>query len=173
MRKLRILRVVSLALFVLGTLGLSNSSVYGQGANKAKGGKVCGDPTVKCKTTVPFEANDLPFQIPANANIWESAEFYAVILKSVSSPNDSCDVFVPEAERLAAQSLFPKMKVFSSRCTMAGAVYFSNVAPNQQFMAVFAGTTKAQANQMLATVKATGKYPGANIRKMQTGFNGT
>ena len=40
-------------------------------------------------------------------------------------------------------------------------------------MAVFAGRTKAEAAKVLAQVKATGKFPGANLRLMQAGFNGT
>jgi hypothetical protein len=40
-------------------------------------------------------------------------------------------------------------------------------------MAIYAGTTIADANRMLAAVKATGKFPGANIRRMRTSFNGT
>ena len=41
-------------------------------------------------------------------------------------------------------------------------------------MAVYAGTTLAQAKRFLNAVKATtGKFPGANIRPMRTGFNGT
>ena len=39
-------------------------------------------------------------------------------------------------------------------------------------MAVYAGKAPAEANRMLAAVKATGKFPGANIRRMRTGFNG-
>lgn len=170
----QILRIALLGIFALSTFGLSNSSlVYAQGGKKPQGAKVCGDPTVPCKTTGTFDANDLAFQIPANANIWESVDFYAIILKSVSSPDDNCDTFVPEVERLEAQSLFPKMKVFSSRCTMGGGLYYTNVTPNYQFMAVYAGATKAQADRKLVTVKATGKFPGANIRKMRVGFNGT
>jgi pyruvate kinase len=40
-------------------------------------------------------------------------------------------------------------------------------------MAVYAGTTLADANLMLAKVKAAGKYPSANVRRMRAAFNGT
>jgi hypothetical protein len=40
-------------------------------------------------------------------------------------------------------------------------------------MAVYAGATPSEAKRILATIKATGKFPGANIRRMRTGFNGT
>jgi hypothetical protein len=99
--------------------------------------------------------------------------FYAIILKTVKSPDDDCKIFVPEKERLAAQALFPDHKVFSSRCTEPGELYYTNTSANAHFMAVYAGTTLAEANRTLATVQATGKFAGANIRRMRAGFNGT
>jgi hypothetical protein len=134
---------------------------------------VCGNPTVPCKTTATFEPYDLPFRLPKTAVIYDTDLFYAIILKSVSAKDDDCDVFVPEEERLATQALFPDHKVFSSRCAMAGALSYSNTNPNQHFMAVYAGMTPAEANRMLAAVKATGKVPGANLRRMRATFNGT
>ena len=85
----------------------------------------------------------------------------------------SCDLFIPETERLAAQALFPDNKVFSSRCVEPGELFYTNVNENQRLMAVYAGATLAQAKRVLAQVKATGKFAGANIRRMRTGFNGT
>ena len=78
---------------------------------------VCGNPNLPCKTIATFEPNDLPFRLPAKAVIYDTELFYAVMLTSVKSPDDNCDVFVSERERLAAQALFPDHKVFSSRCT--------------------------------------------------------
>jgi hypothetical protein len=40
-------------------------------------------------------------------------------------------------------------------------------------MAVYAGMSLAEANRLLASVKATGKFPGANIRRMRAMINGT
>jgi len=134
---------------------------------------VCGNPNLACKTTATFEPNDLPFRLPANAVIYDTELFYAVMLKSVKSPNDNCDVFVPEPERLAAQALFPDHKVFASRCTDPGHLYYTNTSANAHFMAVYAGATLAEANRMLAMVQATGKFTGANIRRLRAGFNGT
>jgi hypothetical protein len=134
---------------------------------------ICGDPNAACKTIGTFEPNDLRFRLPANAVIYDTDLFYAVILKSVSSRDGDCQTFVPESTRLAAQALFPDHKVFSSRCAEPGTVYYSNTSPKAQFMAVYAGMTLAEANTMLAAVKATGKFPGANIRRMRAGFNGT
>lgn len=134
---------------------------------------VCFDPTVKCDTSVQFEPNDLPFQVRPDGVIVESEFFYAVILKSLKVADDNCETFVSEAERLQTQALFPRQKVFSSRCADPGYLYYTNVAPSMRFLGVYAGATKAQAAQTLARVKATGKFPGANVRRMRAGFNGT
>ena len=105
--------------------------------------------------------------------IYDSDLFYAVILRSVPSPEESCDNFIPEPERLAAQTLFTQNKVFTTRCAEPGQVSYSNTNPKAQFMAVYAGPTQADANRMLATVLATKKFPGANIRRMSAMINGT
>jgi hypothetical protein len=134
---------------------------------------ICGNPTAPCKTIATFQAYDLPFRLPENAVIYDTELFYAIILKSVSAPDDNCDIFVPEDERLAPQALFPANKVFSSRCAEPGGLSYTNTNPNQHFMAVYAGMTVAEANRMLGAVKAIGKFPGANIRRMRAVMNGT
>jgi len=136
-------------------------------------GTICGNPKVACRTEVTFQPHDLPFRLSQNAVIWESELFYAVMLKSKPAKDDNCDVFIPETDRLAAQALFPDRKVFASRCVEPGEMYYTNTKPNQRIMAVYAGKTLAEANRVLAAVKATGKFPGANVRRMRTGFNGT
>jgi len=137
---------------------------------------VCGDPTVRCRTgQVEFPPYNLPFQIPRRAVIWETEPFYAIILKSlrVKDEFDECERFISEEDRLAAQAIFPRNKVFASRCMEPGDLYYTNTDPKQRFIAVYAGRTRTQADQMLLKVKATGKYPGANVRQMRAGFNGT
>ena len=136
---------------------------------------ICGDPTVRCPTSVEFQSYQLPFRIPPNAVIWETEKFYAVILKSVrdESKGSDCNVFIPEAEREAAQALFPRNKVFASRCFETGDLFYTGVAEDSQFMAVYAGRTRAEGLALLEKVKATGKYPGANLRRISSGFNGT
>jgi hypothetical protein len=134
---------------------------------------VCGDPTVPCKTSVEFKPYQLPFVVPKDGVIADSEKFYAVILKSLRDAAQDCTVAVPESERLKAQELFPRNKVFASRCNDPEELYYSNLADGQQFMAVFAGRTRAEAERVLAKVKAAGKYPGAYLRHMTTGFNGT
>ena len=134
---------------------------------------VCGDPRVPCKTTGTFEPHDLPFRLPANAVIYDTELFYAAILKSVGTSEEDCDVFVPESERLTAQALFPDHKVFTSRCPDVESLFYINVSPKHRIMAVYAGTTLIEARRLLESIKAAGKFPGANIRRMRTGFNGT
>jgi len=126
-----------------------------------------------CKTSVTFRPNDLPFRVPANSVIIDTELFYAIILKSVPAKGDDCSVFVPETERLQTQALFPDRKVFASRCVDVENLFYTNVKPTFRIMAVYAGTTPAEAKRVLQSVKAMGKFPGANIRPMRTGFNGT
>lgn len=161
---------------LVALIGLTLPTAFTATAQKRKPAKrltVCGNPNVTCPSELTFEPHDLPFRFPQNAVIYDTELFYAVILKSVTSPVDSCDNFIPEPERLAAQILFPNNKVFSSRCAEPGQLSYTNTNPRSQFMAVYAGLTQAQANRMLASVQATGKFPGANIRRMRAVMNGT
>jgi len=142
---------------------------------------ICGNPQVACRTSVTFQANDLPFRVPKDAVIIDTVPFYAIILRSVDAPGDSCNVFISESDRLAAQALFPDHKVFSSRCTDPENLFYldiskrkiTNLSETHRIMAVYAGTSLPEARRFLETVKATGKFPGANIRQLRTGFNGT
>lgn len=161
---------IILILFVLFTL----SSVLI--AQRRIIGSVCGDPTAKCRTASNFQPYELPFDHGGpNAIIAESKPFYAIILKSVKLPQDQtgCDDKFPEAERLEAQSLFAKNKVFAKRCDEPAQNYYTNVANNTTFLAVYAGQTLAQAKAFLKKVEATGKFSGATIRRMRAGINGT
>jgi len=74
---------------------------------------------------------------------------------------------------LAAQALFPDHKVFSSCCTEPGSLFYTTIDDKYRIMAVYAGTTLAESKRVLAAVKATGIFPGAYVRRMRTGFNGT
>ena len=134
---------------------------------------VCGNPNSACPSTATFEPHDLRFRVPRNAVIWETELFYAVVLKSMNASDENCDLHIPESERLAAQALFPGRKVFASRCVEPGTLYYTNTRPNTRLMAVYAGPTLAEANRILAAAKATGKFPGAFVRRMRAGFNGT
>ena len=169
------------ALIVIATL-IASVTANAQTHRPVKhGGQICGNPKVACKTSATFEANDLPFQVGKDMVIVDTLPFYAVMLKSMAVKDDNCDVFIPEADRLAAQALFPNNKVFSSRCIDPENLFYADVtsrtpryfSETHRLMAVYAGKTMAEAQKMLEAVKATGKYPGANIRRMRTGFNGT
>ena len=162
---------ILLAIVLLVTAG--SSLGIAQRRDRAIRATVCGNPQQACKTTVPFEPYDLPFRVPKDAAISDTELFYAIILKSVGMSDQDCDVFVPETERLAAQSLFPTHKVFTSRCPDIETKAYTNVSSNHRFMAVYAGHTSTEAQRMLKAVKATGKFPAASIRRMRTGYNGT
>ncbi len=164
--------VFVIPLFMTGSL----ADVAGQSRasrQRVKHASICGNPKVACKTVATFQPNDLPFRVPENSVIFDTELFYAVILKSVAAPEDNCETFVPETERLAAQALFPERKVFSSRCADVENLFYTNTDPKFRIMAVYGGSTLAEANRVLAAVKATGKFPSAYLRRMRTGFNGT
>jgi hypothetical protein len=162
-----------LALITAGALTQVAAGQSHVSHKRVQRGSVCGNPTVACKTTATFQPNDLPFRVPEKSVIFDTELFYAIVLKSVPANEGDCDVFVPEAERLETQGLFPDRKVFSSRCADIENLFYTNVNPNFRIMAVYAGATLAEANRLLAAVKTTGKFPGANLRRMRTGFNGT
>jgi hypothetical protein len=176
-KKLRI-AITGLALV---TLGGSFSILAGQRRRRPRHAAICGNPRITCKTTASFQLNDLSFEVPKNSVIVDTVPFYAVILKSVAVKDDNCDVFIAEGDRLAAQALFPDHKVFSSRCTDPENLFYADVSSRtpryfsetHRIMAVYAGTALPDANRLLEAVKATGKFPGANMRRMRTGFNGT
>jgi hypothetical protein len=164
----------ALVIAALPVLGVFDSATFAQKRRPVvKHLSVCGNPTLPCKSAATFEPNDLPFRLPEKAVIFDTELFYGIILKTVGRDETDCDVFVPEDERLRTQALFPDHKVFSSRCPDAPGVFYRNTSSKHRFMAVYAGTTLAEANGMLAVVRAIGKFPGANIRRMRTGFNGT
>src|SRR5256886_9898152 len=120
---------------------------------------VWGNPNVTCPTAFKFESYHLPFRMPQSAVIYDTDLFYAVILRSVASPADNCDNYLPEPDRLAAQILFPNNKVFTSRCAEPGQVSYSNTSAKAQFMAVYSGLTLAAAAPTAAPLESTGEIP--------------
>ncbi len=128
-------------------------------------GKVHPDPA---KPYPGFKPHELSFQTPNDGIArleYRSEPFYAIILKTVPACR------VTEQERLAVQALLPGHKVFATRfgCddNPEENIHYTNVNPVFGFIAVYAGTTPAQAGQILARVRAIGRFPGANIRQMQ------
>lgn len=177
MSRIRISSILHTSAFILVLIMASAANLaVGQShtqTQRARKGSICGNPLVACKTSVDFQPNDLPFRVPKNSVIFDTELFYAVILKSVTVGGDDCDTFVPEAERLEAQALFPDHKVFSSRCSEPENLFYTTINNKHRIMAVFGGTTLAESKRVLAIVKATGKFPDAYLRRMRTGFNGT
>ncbi len=144
--------------------------------SKIQLGKVCGNPQIKCRTgSFEFGKHELGYEVPRGGNVISDSEpFYAVILKTVKLQNDvNCENAISESERLEIQKVFPRNKVFALKCSDAGDVFYTNVAENINFIAVFAGRTMTEAKIFLKTIRTTGKYKGANLRKMQAGINGT
>jgi len=132
-------------------------------------GKVCGDPARAC---AGFQENDLSFSLPKDGKAHDetrSAPFFAVILRTA----ERCSI--KEAEQKEAQALFPRNKVFYVRfeCddNVENNVSYTNVNKKFAFLAVYAGEERAAAEQLLAKVKASGRFPGANLRRMQAVFN--
>lgn len=131
-------------------------------------GKVQPDPTDPKRACRGFKPHELCFERPGDGLAraeYLSESFYAVILKTT----ERC--IVTEEERLQAQALFPRSKVFSPRfqCdeNIEENITYTNVDIKFGFLAVYAGTTLEEAKKRLAEVSATGRFPGANIRKMQ------
>ena len=164
--------VVVLTLTMVGGLATvaAQSRVPRQRRQRAA---ICGNPKLACRTSATFQPNDLPFRVPENSVIFDTELFYAVILKSVVAAEGDCNTFISEAERLQAQALFPERKVFASRCADIENLFYTNVSSKARIMAVYAGASVAEANRVLTAIKATGKFPGARLRRMRTGFNGT
>ncbi len=172
MRKIELVCVVTFALLLSFLVSRDAYAQRGKHIPK-RPAAICPDPTVRCRTSVEFAPHQLPFVVPPNAAIFETEKFYVVILKSVPDKTQDCTGFVQESERLEAQKLFPRNKVFASRCYEPDELYYENIDSEVMFMAVYAGRTRAQAQGMLAKVKATGKFPGAYLKRTSTGFNGT
>jgi hypothetical protein len=97
MKSARSLLVSMAMLLLLSSAVIAQSHAKPRRASSAA---ICGNPKVACKTSVTFSPHDLPFRVPANAVIFDTDPFYAVILKSMPAADDSCDVFIPETESL-------------------------------------------------------------------------
>lgn len=171
MKKIFIVWTVFAAAFIAFPFGVEAQM------KPAKLGKICGNPQVKCRTgDLVFQKHELAFEIPKSGNtvIVDSEPFYTVILKTVKFTNEvNCENAVSEDERLKIQKLFADHKVFALKCSEAGDVYYTNIAQDISFIAIYAGKTLTEAKSFLKVIKATGKFKGANARKMQATINGT
>lgn len=140
--------------------------------------RVCGDPSVACAKRAAFRHEDIPFSYNENAVVAETAEFYAVILKSEKASRDTTECLKrPETFDLDTyQTYFLRNKVFVARgCYDIEHNYYKNIKQDMMALAVFAGHTKAEADAFFKRLKAI-QYldsKGAYLVKMSTGFNGT
>lgn len=139
--------------------------------------KVCGDPAAACAQRAMFDDDDLPFVYNEGTPVAESAPFYVVILKSVKlTENQMCEK-VPEGfSRKQYQWNFPNNKVFIARgCYSLENNYYTKIGDNVIALAIYAGTTKLEADKFLKKVKAF-EYLDASdayLLRITTGFNGT
>jgi len=114
-----------------------------------------------------FKPHQLAFATPKDGLAraeFRSQPFFAVILRT--APRCS----IAEAERLQVQAMFPSKKVFATRfeCdSMEEHVTYTNVEPKYGFLAVHAGPSAKDADAVMAAVKSMGRFPGANVRRMQ------
>jgi hypothetical protein len=143
------------------TLSLAGvASAHAQGRVEPNPANACSDGN--------FKSHELCFKTPGDGVAraeYLSEPFYAIILKTA----ERCTI--TEDERLQAQQRFPGTKVFSMRFScddnVEENISYTNVNDKFGFLAVYAGRTLKEAKARLAEVKATGRFPGANIRKMQ------
>lgn len=154
-------------------------------------GKVCPKPSSPCVKILDinerknvFEDWQLTFKLPAKVEGrrgYYSANFYGIILKSrpavKDGPMDTPKCLLghySEEERKEVQNIFPTNKVFASRngC-YAPFITYTNDGVGEglnEFIAVYAGDTEAEAKRFLKKVRAKKEFSGANYRKMQVVF---
>jgi hypothetical protein len=129
----------------------------------AKTQSICPNPEKPCGSFKPYE---LSFRIPPSNKARaedRSAAFYAIILKSAAL----CSI--ADDQRKAAQAVFPRNKVFISRfeCESEDNVSYTTIDERKySILAVYAGSTRRQAETFLSRVRTTGRYLDAYIRRM-------
>lgn len=136
----------------------------GQEAAAARG-KVHGE---MVKPPAGAKPHEIVFERPTDGVAraeYKSDPFFAVILRSAKR------CAITEEERVKVQAMFPGSKVFMTRFQCGDDVEenvtYTNVDQNVAFLAVYAGDSLGQADRTLAKAKATGKFPRANLRRMQ------
>lgn len=146
-------------------------------AQKASTMTVCGDPGAACPKRAAFRDEDIPFNHTEFSVVAETAPFYAVIVKSAKLPDDGdCEKTPTDFDRTSLQFSFQRNKVFIARgCYSIMNNFYKGLGDNVIALAIYAGSTKAQADAFLKKVKAT-EYIDAKdayVLRISTGFNGT
>lgn len=134
---------------------------------------VCPDPKKPCRNkNKEFGEWELSFGLPAkikpNTN-YKSAPFQAIILKTYTEGCGDLDVNPKvEPERVKIQKSYPTRKVFAEySCANMDATTYEFAGKSNKvtdFIAVYAGETAEEANQLLEEVKT--KFPGAVVKRM-------
>jgi hypothetical protein len=154
---------------------------------------LCSDPTAPCKNVrsvflYDFKPHDMAFEPApgiATRETVDSVPFWAIVLDTRRAVADDsppfgdpnwgnaktpCRGYFEEKERLAAQALFPRNKVFASRVGCQPAwIFYDGVAEGMNLVAVFAGFDGSQTAELLASAKA--KYPRASAVRMRVRHN--
>jgi len=142
--------------------------------------KLCPDPGSPCPDTMmhAFEPYELPFnpEIQERRDSLDSLSFFAVVLdtrKALSDggdpkdetgapPKKACGGFFDEEERLSAQMVFPRRKVFASRhgCKTS-VISYAGLSPDENVLAVYAGAKEDEARATLA--EALRRFPKSKL----------
>jgi hypothetical protein len=146
---------------------------------------VCANPAKPCMHHEKyFEDWEISFKMPTKLQRnkpYASEPFYAVILETYES-NEDCDGGefreAVEAERKQVQKKFPKQKVFAAyQCPDMAAIQYDfdgrwdatkNTMLIGEFLAVYAGSTKEEADKLLQQVKVD--HPKAMVKQMTASY---
>lgn len=146
---------------------------------------VCADPAKPCTHDVKhFEEWEISFKMPKKLEgnkPFSSEPFYAVMLETYESDED-CDGGEfresNEAKRKQVQREFPKQKVFAAyQCPDMAAIQYEFDGKYDttrdhvligEFLAIYAGPTKEDADKLLQQVKAD--FPKAMVKRMTASY---
>lgn len=155
----------------------------GNEAAQTEANFVCPAPNEPCQHAQKwFDDGELSFRLPEKIVLYknyESEPFYAVILKTFPAP---CSEFGAnpqiETARARLQQNFPARKVFTENgCGRLSAVEYDFAGKNNlkrgaasdlSFIAVFAGTSEAEAQKFFESVRV--EHPQAELVKMTARF---
>jgi len=155
-----------------------NNYSRGPFASQQRRYEVCGRAVDWCDTDVTFwESHDLKIRIKGQQKMWDvykSKPFYVVVLKRKKAvvsdhiDDDKClEGYFDNAEIGQVQLYFTENKVFANNdgCHPAPMVRYSYFLDGN-FMAVYAGKTRSEANPLLRRAKAKAEYRDAHIAQM-------
>ena len=145
---------------------------------------VCPEPNLPCHhKQKQFDEWELSFRMPARITpnkVYQSAPFYAVIIKKYDGGCDELDVNpAVEPERQRLQKLFPSRKVFAEySCPNMSAVSYlfggkMDAAEEKvlymDYIAVYAGVDEAEGREIFELIRKD--YPQAELKKMTVAYS--